>query len=102
MTSADVERYISERLGIDLSRVFDQYLRTTRIPIFEYRRDGRSASYRWSNVVAGFDMPVGVSLDGGSYRLLPATTEWQSMATGEIRVDPNFYVGVRAVPDLNE
>ncbi len=96
VSSEEVERYISERAGVDLSRVFDQYLRTTRIPVFEYRRDGGSISYRWSNVAAGFDMPLGVSLgDDGFTRLLP-TTEFQSMASGgRIRVDPNFYVGVR-------
>lgn len=96
VTGEDVERYINERVGVELSRVFDQYLRTTMIPTFEYRRDGDSISYRWNNVVSGFDMPVWVSLDSnGSVRLL-ATTEWQSVASsGRIRVDPNFYVGVR-------
>ncbi len=96
VTGADVERYISGRMGVNLLRVFDQYLRTTRIPIFEYRIDGGSISYRWSNVVAGFDMPVRVALDGGGYTRLLPTTEWQSVASGgRIRVDPNFYVGVR-------
>jgi len=96
VTGAEVERYISGRMGIDLLRVFDQYLRTTRIPIFEYRIDGASIAYRWSNVVAGFDMPVRVSLVNGSYTRLLPTTEWQSVvSSGPVQVDPNFYVGVR-------
>ena len=99
VTSEDVERYISEQAGIDLSRVFEQYLRTSRIPIFEYRIDGGSASYRWGNVVDDFEMPVRVSLDVDGYTRLPATTEWQSVASeGRIQVDPNFYVGVRRLP----
>ena len=35
--------YISTQAGIDLRKVFDQYLRTTMIPTFEYRIDGRHA-----------------------------------------------------------
>ena len=99
VTGEDFERYISERAGVDLSKVFDQYLRTTMIPVFEYRTDGDSVSYRWNNVVAGFDMPVRVSLDGDGYTLLRASTEWQSVASSdEIQVDPNFYVEVRVSP----
>ena len=96
VTGEHIEQYISGRVGTDLSSVFDQYLRSTRIPIFEYRIDGGSASYRWSNVVDGFDMPLRVSTGGNEYTLLRPTAEWQSMPSGgRIQVDPNFYVGVR-------
>jgi aminopeptidase N len=99
VTSEQVERYISERADINLSRVFDQYLRTTMIPILEFRRDGDSMSYRWNNVVDGFDMPVRVSFDDNQPTRLLATTEWQSVeAAGRIQVDPNFYIGARQVP----
>jgi aminopeptidase N len=102
VTGEDIEGYISERAGIDLSKVFDQYLRTTMIPTLEFRRDGDSGSYRWNNVVDGFAMPVGVSLDGGEFTLLPATAEWQPLGSGgEVRVDPNFYIGARALPASN-
>jgi aminopeptidase N len=102
VTGEDIEGYISERAGIDLSKVFDQYLRTTMIPTLEFRRDGDSASYRWNDVVDGFDMPVGVALDGGEFTLLPATAEWRALdSAGEIRVDPNFYISVRTLPDSN-
>jgi len=96
VTGEDVEQYISEQVGIDLSRVFDQYLRSTRIPVLEYRIDGDSASYRWINVLDGFDMPVRVSTGGDDFTLLRPTAEWQSVAArSRLRVDPNFYVGVR-------
>ena len=35
-----VEDYISAQAGVNLGKVFDQYLRTTKIPIFEYRIAG--------------------------------------------------------------
>ena len=52
--------YISAHAGMDLSKVFEQYLTTTKIPSLEYRLDGTTLSYRWADVVPGFDMPVGV------------------------------------------
>ena len=41
----------------DLS-VFDQYLRTIKIPVFEYKIEDKKLKYRWNNVVEGFNMPV--------------------------------------------
>jgi aminopeptidase N len=54
----EVEAYISAQTGLDLSGVFDQYLRDTRIPVLEYRVAGNTLEYRWREVVAGFAMPV--------------------------------------------
>ena len=36
VTTGEIENYISKKSGIDLSSVFDQYLRTTMIPTLEY------------------------------------------------------------------
>jgi aminopeptidase N len=92
----EFEGYISEHTGLDLTRVFDQYLRTTMIPVFAYRTEGGTVSYRWENVVDGFAMPVRVMLDEIGVTLLQPTTEWQSIeASGAVRVDKNFYVEVR-------
>ena len=33
---SQIEAYISREAGTDLSKVFDQYLRTTKIPVFEF------------------------------------------------------------------
>ncbi len=94
-----LEDYISRESGVNLSKVFEQYLRTTQIPVFEYRVDGATLSYRWANVVQGFDMPLRVSSDGSAdVRITPSTT-WQFLglpaANAEIRVDENFYVNVK-------
>ena len=42
--------------------MFEQYLTTTKVPLFEYRIEGSTLSYHWADVVAGFDMPVKVWL----------------------------------------
>ncbi len=96
-----VERYISARAGVDLSKVFEQYLTTTQVPTLLLTRSGTSLRYRWNDVVAGFDMPVDVTVGNWSVRLHP-TTAWQEVvapADGEVKVDENYYVKVAtAVP----
>ncbi|MHB1312637.1 MAG: M1 family metallopeptidase [Gemmatimonadaceae bacterium] len=99
---SEIEHYISDRAGTDLSKVFDQYLRTTMIPVLEYRIDGDTLSYRWSSVVPGFDMPVRATLDWPTMGLLHPTTSWQRTKVrvpnpSDFRVDENFYVVPRRV-----
>jgi aminopeptidase N len=98
VTGKQVEDYISRQAGIDLSKVFDQYLRNTNIPVFEYKVSGDRLSYRWSGAIAGFDMPMRVMVAGKSVLLRP-TTGWQTTAVGrgEIKPDANFYVTPRNV-----
>jgi aminopeptidase N len=102
VTGAQVEAYISEHAGVDLSRVFDQYLRTTKIPVLEYRLRGKSLRYRWTNVVPGFDMQVRALLSGDDAVVLHPTTGWkttpiQLASPADFRVDQNYYVEARAV-----
>jgi aminopeptidase N len=92
--------YVSREAGIDLSKVFQQYLETTRIPEFEYRVEGSTLSYRWTKVVPGFDMPLKVSIPDMGTRVLRPTEAWQTMALttargAELTVDENFYVTSR-------
>jgi len=99
VTAREVESYISTQSGVDLSRVFQQYLTTTRIPIFEYRVDGSTLAYRWTDVVPGFDLPIRVMLADSGYTLLHPTEPWQttrlSRSGDGLKVDPDFYVVVR-------
>jgi aminopeptidase N len=91
-----IENYMTEQTGIDLSTVFDQYLRDTRIPVLEYYiRDGK-LFFRWINCVAGFRMPLKIRVSGKETIIFP-TTFFDSVfiegTSPEIGVDPNFYVG---------
>jgi aminopeptidase N len=96
VNSKDVEAYISKESGKDLSKVFDQYLRTTKIPVLEYKIDGDKISYKWNNCIAGFDMPV--RLNDNSW--LQPTEAWKEMAVTNdtkdgLNVDKNFYIVVK-------
>jgi aminopeptidase N len=97
-----VEEYISAQAGMNLSKVFDQYLRTTMIPTFEYRISGDTLSYRWANVVPGFDMPIRVTLDWPTWTLIKPTGTWQTTTVHlanptDFKVDENFYVVPKVV-----
>jgi len=99
-TGAQVQEYISREAGVDLSRVFAQYLTTPRIPVLEYRIQGNTLSYRWSGVVPGFDMPVRVTLAPGEFELIRPTEQWQTaqlrgVTASNFEGDENFYVTYR-------
>ncbi|MDP3773582.1 MAG: M1 family aminopeptidase, partial [Gemmatimonadales bacterium] len=100
VTGQQVRDYISREAGLDLSKVFAQYLTTTMIPSFEYRVEGTTLSFHWANVVPGFGMPVRVNVPGMGSRVLHPTEAWQSLAVSspqaaELVVDENFYVTQR-------
>jgi aminopeptidase N len=96
--SRDVENYISQRSGKDFSKVFEQYLRTVKIPVLEYKLDANTVSYRWTNTVDGFNMPV--KLINNTW--LEPATEWKSMALNDemrngLNAVKDFYITVRKI-----
>jgi aminopeptidase N len=100
VTGRQVQAYISAHSGVDLTKVFAQYLTTTQIPAFEYRIRDSTLSYRWAQVVPGFDMPLRVALQAGRWTLLRPKESWQTATLPhpeEFQVDDNFYVVVRRV-----
>ncbi len=131
VTSGQIEVYISRYAHRDLSKIFDQYLRTIQIPVLEYKTDGGAGagaggatgaggtgmglSYRWTNCVKGFDMPLKISVGGKPEEWIRPTEDWQrlpgdnaaatSTSTGAISntgssekalsADRNFYITVK-------
>jgi aminopeptidase N len=93
VTTQQIEEYISKNVGRDLSKVFDQYLRDTKIPVLEYSIEKNKIKYRWSNCVEDFDMPVKVMIDGGKEVFIYPNTSWQSIkGKQDLKADENFYV----------
>ena len=99
VTTKQIEDYISNKSGIDFSKVFDQYLRTIRLPELEYKSEGGKIYFRWVNCVDGFDMPVKVKNKNGELIFIYPTTEFKKAPKNvtAIEVDINFYVGVKKV-----
>lgn len=97
VTTKQVEDYLSQKIGLDLSAFFNQYLRDIRIPILEYKFKENKVSYRWANCVEGYTIPVKVSLNGKEKWLQPKT-EWTETKLKskdlKLEVNPDFYVNV--------
>jgi aminopeptidase N len=97
VSTKQIEDYLSKKVGLDLALFFDQYLRDIRIPIFEYKFKDNTLSYRWTNCVTGFNIPVKVTLNGKEQWLKPQA-EWtnlpQTAKDLKVEVDKNFYVNV--------
>ena len=95
VTTKQIEDYLSNATGVNLTAFFNQYLRDTRIPTLEYFFKKGFINFRWTNCVSGFDMPVKVTLNGAEQVLAPKT-EWKNIATKtenqKLDVNRNFYV----------
>ena len=95
VTTEQVENYLIAQSGKDLTKVFDQYLRDTRIPTLEYFVLDKVMSVRWGNSVEGFNMPIKVSINGKTQWLTP-TTRWTKVEVDQsnvkVVVDANFYI----------
>jgi len=99
VTTKQIEDYLSEKSGIDLSKVFDQYLRTANIPVFEYKLREGVLEYRYTDVVDGFDMPLKIYLGEKAHELMPST-EWNTNKIAglpKVKVDRNYYVVAKQV-----
>ncbi len=92
---SQIEAFMSEQTGKDLSGFFDQYLRDTRIPVLEYILDGNELKFRWANCVKGFNMPLRVEINGKVKWINPGR-RWNSLTNPDViksfMVDPDFYV----------
>jgi aminopeptidase N len=78
----DVEQFFNQQTGMNLTPIFDQYLRHTAIPTLELKFNSGpgTVSYRWKTDEPGFKMPVRVG-KRGDWQILHATSDWQTMQT---------------------
>jgi len=102
VTTKEIEEYISKSIGIDLSKVFDQYLRDFRVPVFEYEITNGELKYRWNNVIDGFDMPIEVIIDGKNTIINPST-EFKKTPINNlfIKVDDDYYIFTKDLKIIN-
>ncbi len=106
VTTQQIENYISEQSGYDFKPVFDQYLRTTQIPVLEYYFDKNKSKvfYRWANCVKGFNLPVFIKNNKVAVSITPAEN-WKSQnisaATAPISnasaIEKNYLIEVKQI-----
>lgn len=101
VTSKQVEDYINQQSGINFSKVFDQYLGTTQIPVLEYKKENGHILYRWANCIDGFNMPVKIYDESGKLVFIHPTQNFKVAPKGitDLKADENFYIFVKEVGD---
>ena len=100
VTTQQVEKYISHFLKKDLSGIFDQYLRTIKVPVLEYKIKGKKLEYRWIDNVPNLVLPVKISLGNANntQQWITPTTKWKKIKPGKwwdektVLLNKNFYV----------
>lgn len=90
-----VVNYFNTKSGMNLTPVFDQYLRYKNIPKLQVKLNKKKLEYRWITDVTIFAMPVGIIANGKEIRL-NATNDWQSITTdvkdiNEIELEKSKY-----------
>ena len=91
----DIVTFFNERTGMNLTPIFNQYLRHNAIPTLELKLDERqhTISYRWLADEPTFAMPVRIATHQ-HWQLIFPTTEWQKLSTETEKVD------IRVATDL--
>ncbi len=100
--TTDVAAFFCADTGLNLTPVFNQYLRHAAIPTLELRFDdaAHTVSYRWDAEEPGFAMPIKVGRSSDWQIVQPVTTEWKTLSTPLTEADFEvatdlYYVNVR-------
>jgi aminopeptidase N len=101
VTAKQIQDYINEKSGINFSKVYDQYLRTIKVPVLEYQNKKHKILYRWNNCVEGFNMPLKIYDKTGKLIFIHPTEKFKQApkSIDKIKVDENFYVDVKEIKD---
>ena len=88
-----IEEFISSKIGFDLTTFFDQYLRDIRIPNLEYSISNGLLTYRWTNVIDNFTMPLEIEVLGENIWIYPTTKKKSiEINSDRIKIDRDYYV----------
>ncbi len=104
-TTTDTESVVAffeAETGLELTPFFDQYLRYTKLPQLQFKKEKNIISYRWKTDVENFEIPVELSNDAEEIRIYP-TNKWQELdqeiSTKHLKVNlKKFYI----TTDLDE
>ena len=66
--------YFNKETGINLTSIFNQYLRHAAIPKLEIRKTKSKLAFRWKTDETKFNMPIDIEIKGNKTRVYPTTT----------------------------
>lgn len=106
-TTKEVEDYLSQKTGVDLKKIFDQYLRQKDLPILEIElmQDVKDVliKYRWISPITFFDMPVRITTAPGKYSWIKPDIQIQGMRLKNMRkedvkvAEDEFYIKTKFI-----
>ena len=96
VTASQIQNYFSEKSGIDLKSIFDQYLTTIKIPTLEYKQNGNQLTYKWTNVVPNLKLPIRLA-DGQELKPTEQNQTTTLKSDKPVEFDKNYYIQVRSV-----
>jgi len=91
VTTEQVEKYFSDKSGIDLSSIFNQYLRTVKIPTLEYKQNGNQLTYKWINVIPNLKFPIRLA-DGQELKPTEQSQTVTLKSDKPIEFNKNYYI----------
>jgi aminopeptidase N len=92
----DINAFYNEQTGLNLTPIFNQYLRHAAVPVLElkFAEDGGTVEYRWQADEKDFAMPIRVGKKDAWQTVTP-TSEWQTLKTpltkDEFGADTDYY-----------
>ena len=96
VTTKQIEDYFIQKSGIDLQSIFDQYLRTVKIPTLAYKQTGNQLTYKWTNVVPNLKLPIRLA-DGQELKPTEQNQTTTLKSDKPVAFDKNYYINVKAV-----
>ena len=83
ITTSEVVHFMDELAPVDLLPIFEQFLTTVEVPTLlvkrSKRKKGVTISYKWSNVIEDFNMPVKLEINETHQVTLYPTTKSQKI-----------------------
>jgi len=94
----DVEAFFNQKTGMNLTPLFDQYLRHTALPVLELKFGEGQVEYRWKADESAFAMPVRVGTKD-HWQLIHPGSEWKTLKTAIAKEDftvdeDHYFVGL--------
>ena len=90
VTTDMIRKYVEDKGGLKLDKIFEQYLTYPTPPVFEYKtkKKGKDVviEYRWKTDVADFKMPFKLKTNEGWQTIHP-TNEWQTMTIKKMQAE---------------
>ncbi len=72
----EVISFFDQQTEVNLKPIFEQYLKFSKIPELQFKKDKGEIFYRWEADVVNFEMPINIGINRKTKRIFP-TKYWQ-------------------------